>query len=204
MRWTEDLERLCGLDEHPDLRDATSSIFPDITVRYVLESIIPRIDGHWPEATQTAFRIAGVVAALGVVAYDQFTVSTLLAHQALETALRQRMEHEYPAGIPLTLRDGSVIACSDVTSFTLNRQKFRGHLADMEWFSGSFRDLLRWCQQRSYLSEDTVDRAGDGGRFRNSLVHASTESRLLPGMALRYFDFLLEVAREAWRTHARA
>ncbi len=198
MDWDEDLERLCALDRYPELRDRTSRLFPGITVRYVLESLIPRIEPGWPDATRTAFRIASVAAALGIVAYDQFTISTQLAHQALETALRQRMEASYPDGIPLTRKDGSVIRCPDVTAFTLSKQELGGTLVEYPWFRGNYGELLHWCKENRFLTDETAKRAGYGGKARNALTHTSGENQIAPGTALGEMDFFFGVTRELW------
>lgn len=174
-------------------------MFLGINVRYILQSLIPRIDDRWPDATQWSFRLAATTAALGVIECDQFTAASALAHQALETALRQRFEREYPDGIPLRLVDGTLVPCADLDAFNANRRGFKGSRFEFDrGFTGSYADLVEWCAERQLIDAETADIAFRLGILRNGLRHSSSESRLLPGPALNVIDRSIAIARAAW------
>lgn len=199
MEWNGEFELLCRLDERPDFRHPLMrQYFPDITVRYILESLVPKIDVRWPEATASAFRVAATTAALATLDYEQFRVAVAMSHQALETSLRQRFEGEYQQGIPIRLPDRTVITCSDLGAFNACRLEMKARFVDEPDFTGSYAQLVRWCLRRSFLSVESAAHASNRGMRRNELRHASSDNRLAPGPALNDLDCDIALAKEAW------
>jgi len=147
-----------------------------------------------PTRIRERIAVAQSLATYGWFCYEFFTVSAFWSLSCLEMALRARFGETHPG--PLQLRRKR--KTETVPNFRVDemlRQHWR--IVGLEDFDFSFRSLLKWAEDSSFLPVGVTPQYFV--ELRNSMAHPDSFNWvLLPGDALTVFRLLIQIVVALW------